>query len=258
MAAITTSEGKTGNNLIDALRPRERELLVSRLQTWSGAVGRTIQTPGSPVEWAYFPIGKAMASYRITFSDGREVETALIGREGAVGGIVSRGHLPAFALAVVLFGGTFARISLSELEALKAKEPAIESLFNRYADCLLAQVFQASACNASHTLQQRAARWLVAACERTGSDELTLTQEQLAGMLGVGRSYTTRVLGRFKAEGVVDMRRGHLTVLDHDSLAAMSCYCNDVIRSHFNTVLKGVYPETEPENGKAYGLTTAP
>lgn len=243
MAAISTFEGKTGNNLIDALRPREWELLVSHLQAWAGEVGRAMQTPGSRVEWAYFPIGKAMASYRVTFSDGGEVETALIGREGAIGGIVSRGHLPAFALAVVLFGGTFARISLNDLDALKAAEPAIESLFNRYADCLLAQVFQASACNASHSILQRAARWLVAASERTGSDELTLTQDQLAGMLGVGRSYTTRVIGRFKAEGVVDTQRGRLTVRDHDHLAAMACNCNDVVRGHFNTVLKGVYPE---------------
>lgn len=243
MAVISTFEGKTGNNLVDALRPRERELLVSHLQSWPGEVGRTLQTPGSRVEWAYFPIGKAMVSYRVTFGDGREVETALIGREGAVGGIVSQGHLPAFALAVVLFGGTFARISLTDLEAIKAREPAIDSLFNRYADCLLAQVFQASACNAAHSIQQRAARWLVAASERTGSDELTLTQDQLAGLLGVGRSYTTRVIGRFKAEGVVDTQRGRLTVVDHAHLAAMACDCNDVVRSHFNTVLKGVYPD---------------
>ena len=243
MAAISTFEGKTGNNLIDALRPRERERLVSLLQPWAGEVGRTLQTPGNRVEWAYFPIGKAMASYRVTFGDGREVETALIGREGAVGGIVSRGHLPAFALAMVLFGGTFARISLGDLEALKAEEPTIDSLFNRYADCLLAQVFQASACNAAHTIQQRAARWLVAASERTGSDELTLTQDQLAGLLGVGRSYTTRVIGRFKAEGVVDTQRGRLTVLDHDHLGKMACACNEVVRGHFDMVLKGVYPE---------------
>lgn len=243
MAAISTFEGKTGNNLIDALRPREWERLVSHLQSWPGEVGRTLQTPGGRVEWAYFPIGKAMASYRVTFSDGREVETALIGREGAVGGIVSRGHLPAFALAVVLFGGTFARISLNDLEALKAEEPAIDSLFNRYADCLLAQVFQASACNAAHSIQQRAARWLVAASERTGSDELTLTQDQLAGLLGVGRSYTTRVIGRFKSEGVVDPQRGRLTVVDHGRLTSMACDCNDVVRGHFNMVLKGVYPD---------------
>ncbi|MBS1183494.1 MAG: putative transcriptional regulator, Crp/Fnr family [Proteobacteria bacterium] len=243
MAVIATVEGRTGNNLIDSLRPREWDLLVPHLQTWTGSVGRAIQTPGSRVEWAYFPLGKAMASYRVTFGDGREVETALIGREGAVGGIVSRGHLPAFALAMVLFGGTFARISLNQLETLKAEEPAIDSLFNRYADCLLAQVFQASACNASHTIRQRAARWLVAACERTGSDELTLTQEQLAGLLGVGRSYTTRVIGGFKAEGVVDTQRGRLTIRDHDSLAAIACDCNRIVRSHFDAVLRGVYPD---------------
>lgn len=243
MANLVDRDGRTGNNLIDSLRPTERTLLASKLNSWHGDVGKVIHSPGQSVEWAYFPLDRAMVSYRVTFDDGREVETALIGREGAVGGIVSRGHLPAFALAVVQFDGCFGRISLTELEALKTREPRIAELFNRYADCLVAQIFQAGACNASHTIEQRAAKWLIAACERTGSDELSLTQDQLAGLLGVGRSYTTRVIGRFKAEGVVETRRGRLTVRDRDRLAAAACDCDHAVRRHFETVLRGVYPD---------------
>ncbi|NLH80080.1 MAG: Crp/Fnr family transcriptional regulator [Phyllobacteriaceae bacterium] len=243
MANLVDRDGRTGNNLIDSLRPTERALLASKLTSWHGDVGKVIHSPGQSVEWAYFPLDRAMVSYRVGFDDGREVETALIGREGAVGGIVSRGHLPAFALAVVQFDGCFGRISLSELEALKTREPRIAALFNRYADCLVAQIFQAGACNASHTIEQRAAKWLIAACDRTGSDELSLTQDQLAGLLGVGRSYTTRVIGRFKAEGVVETRRGRLTVRDRDRLAAAACDCDHAVRRHFEMVLRGVYPD---------------
>lgn len=243
MTAIAKADGSIGNNLIDSLRPRERALLVGRLHLWCGAVGKVVQTPGDRVEWAYFPLDRAMVSYRVTFSDGREVETALIGREGAIGGIVSRGHLPAFALAVVQFEGCFGRIPLNDLEALKAQEPRIDALFNRYADCLVAQIFQAGACNASHTIEQRAAKWLAAACDRTGSDELTLTQDQLAGLLGIGRSYTSRILGRFKAEEIVETRRGRVRVRDRDGLIAAACDCDAAVRRHFEIVLKGVYPD---------------
>lgn len=243
MANIVDRDGRTGNDLIDSLRPAERALLTARLGAWHGGVGKIVHAPGQPVEWACFPLDRAMVSYRVTFDDGREVETALIGREGAVGGIVSRGHLPAFALAVVQFEGSFARLSLNDLEALKAREPRIAALFNRYADCLLAQIFQAGACNASHTIEQRAAKWLIAACDRTGSDDLSLTQDQLAGLLGVGRSYTTRVLGRFRADGIVETRRGRLRVRDRDRLATAACDCDHAVRRHFETVLSGVYPD---------------
>lgn len=243
MASIGDRDGRTGNNLLDSLRPAERSLVAARLSPWHGELGKVIHAPGQSVEWAYFPLDRSMASYRIGFDDGREVETALIGREGAVGGIVSRGHLPAFALAVVQFEGSFGRMPLSDLEALKTAEPRIAALFNRYADCLVAQIFQAGACNASHSIEQRAAKWLIAACERTGSDELSLTQDQLAGLLGVGRSYTTRVIGRFKAEGVVETRRGRLTVRDRDRLAGAACDCDHAVRRHFETVLRGVYPD---------------
>lgn len=244
MGPISRADGLTGNNLIDSLRPAERNLLVSRLHLWCGAPGKIIYSPGDRVDWAYFPFDRAMVSYRVTFADGREVETALIGREGAVGGIVSRGHLPAFALAVVQFDGCFGRIPLTELEALKAAEPRVDALFHRYADCLLAQIFQAGACNASHSIEQRAAKWLIAACERIGSDALAMTQDQLAGLLGVGRSYTSRVIGRFKAEEIVETRRGRLNVRDRTRLAAVACDCDAAVRNHFERVLEGVYPES--------------
>lgn len=238
-----TSDHRSGNNLVDSLRPSERRLLTDRLQSWQGRIGQVMLERGSTVEWAYFPIAHAMASYRIALDDGREVETALVGREGAIGGIVSHGRLPAYAVAVVQFEGRFGRMPLSELETLKAAEPRIAQLFNRYADCLVAQIFQATACNASHSIERRTARWLISATCRTGSDDLTLTQDQLALLLGVGRSYVSRVIGRFKAEEIVATGRGRLRVTDPTALAAIACECDEAVRRHFDEVLEGVYPD---------------
>jgi CRP-like cAMP-binding protein len=235
--------GALGSNLLRKLRAADLEILRPALQDWpDGERGAMLYRPGDTVEHAYFPCGPALVSFKVTLHDGREVETALVGREGAVGGIVSQGHLPAFARAEVQFPGPFLRLGLAELDRAKARSPAIARLFARYADCLMAQVFQGVACNAVHTIEQRAAKWLVAAIDRTGDDRVPLTQEQLGRMLGVGRSYVARVLRALKAAGVVETRRGGLRVRDLGALQARSCECHAAVRQHFDEVLKGVYP----------------
>jgi len=134
----------------------------------------------------------------------RDIE---VGREGAVGGIVSHGHLPAYTRMIVKFGGGFVCLKVADLEAAKAKSVPLRHYFARYADCLLAQVFQATACNAIHSTEQRAAKWIIAATERTGDDVVPFTHEELAAMLGAGRSHTTRVLQGFRARGMIETRR---------------------------------------------------
>ena len=189
-----------------------------------------------------------MASYLIHNEDGREVETVLVGREGAVGGIVSMGHLPAYCRIVVKYGGPFVRLRVAQLEAAKEKSPSLRHLFARYADCLLAQIFQSTACNAIHSIEQRAAKWIVAAIERTGDHIVPLTHEQLAMMLGAGRSHTTRVLNNFRAKGILETRRGSLIVQDRTALKAHCCPCHESVKSHFEQVLSGIYPNGGPEH----------
>ena len=239
------------NNLLRALRAEDAELLRPLATPWWGHYGDVLFEPGSIVRQVYFPCGPSLVSYLVVFSDGRAVETALIGREGAVGGIVSQGRLPAYSRAEVYFPGPFLRIELSRLEDAKMRSLTLRHLFARYADCLMAQVYQAVACNAVHTIEQRAAKWLVAAIERIGTTELPLVQEQLAAMMGVGRSYLSRVLGSFRKQGVLSTRRGRLAVTDFERLKAIACECNDCVRRHFDQVLKGVYPDDEiTEAGK--------
>lgn len=238
-------EKGASNNLLRALRAEDAAVLAPITSQWEGACGDVLHQPGEAVRYVYFPCGPSMISYLVVFPDGRAIETALIGREGAAGGIVSQGRLPAYAKAEVQFPGPFLRIELSKLEEAKLRSLTLRHLFARYADCLMAQVFQAVACNAAHTIEQRAAKWLIAAMERTGTTRIPLTQEQLANMLGVGRSYITRVLARFKQQGVITTGRGGLVVDDLEQLKSISCQCNDCVRRHFDDVLRGVYPRLE-------------
>jgi hypothetical protein len=232
----------SGNNLLRALRAQDAAILNPFLEPWIGARGQVIYEPGDPVRTVYFPCGPSLISYLVVLQNGTAVETALIGREGAVGGIVSRGRLPAFARAEVQFPGPFMRMQVTDLEEAKKQSPTLDNLFARYADCLAAQVFQAGACNAAHSIEQRTAKWLVSAVERTGGPDIPLTQEQLAVMLAVGRSYISRVLRAFKQRGILETRRGSLCIRDFDRLNQLACECNDSVRAHFDEVLRDVYP----------------
>lgn len=230
------------NNLLRALRPADLALLEPHLEPVLLGGGQVLFEAGDEVLAAHFPCGEALVAFQVVMEDGAAVEAALVGREGAVGGIVSQGRLPAFSRAVVRGAGPFLRISSVKLEAAKNRSPALGHAFTRYADCMLAQVFQSVACNAAHGLEARLAKWLLASRERTGRDEVPVTQEQLAGMLGAGRSYVSRVLGELRGRGVVATRRGRLVIEDPQALSRVSCRCQDQVRRHFEEVLAGVYP----------------
>jgi len=165
-------------------------------------------------------------------------------------GIVSQGRLPSCSRAEVLHDGPVLRMDVEQLEGAKMKSLSIRHLFARYADCLMAQVFQSVACNAVHSIEQRAAKWLISAMERTSDARVSLTQQQVADMLGVGRSYVSRVIQSLKARNLIETHRGSLTVADPDGLRALACGCHDSVRRHFEEVLKGVYPD-EPIKASA-------
>jgi hypothetical protein len=233
------------NNLLRALRPSDYALIATALDVTDYPARHLLYNPGDHVGTVYFPCGPSLVSYLVTSEDGRDVETMLVGREGAVGGIVSRGNLPAYTRMIVQFSGPFALLRLDHLELAKSKSASLSGLFARYADCMLAQIVQAAACNATHAIEQRTAKWIVSAMERTGDVVVPLTQEQLAAMLGVGRSYASRVIQSFRRDGILKTRRGSLVVTNAAALAAKSCLCNEQVKGHFEAVLSGVYPTDE-------------
>jgi len=233
----------SGSNLLDALNPEDRLLLGQVMEEVEYRAGHILYEPGDDVRHAYFPRRFAVTSFHVIMPDGSAVETAIVGREGAVGGIVSHGRLPAFARSCVMHHGPFYKISLAELERVKQQSIHLRYLLARYADCLLAQVFQSVACNAVHTIEQRAAKWLLIAMDRTGRNEVSMTQDQLGSLLGVGRTYVSRVIRRLKESGTVSVRRGGVIVHNREGLSAKSCDCEKLVEAHFRTVLHNVYPE---------------
>lgn len=231
-----------GNELLGALKEEDRALILPHLDEIHLKTGHIIHEPGVIVQHAYFPRHNALVAYLVPMADGESIEISMTGREGAVGGIVSHGQLPAFARCCVHHGGEFLRMPVATLEEIKSQSRTIRALFTRYADCMLAQLFQSIACNARHTIEQRAARWLCTAVNRTGNLEVSLTQAQLGGFLGVGRSYVTRIIARLKAEGIVGTKRGAIVVLKPRRLRELSCDCSAAIADHFSAVMRGVYP----------------
>jgi hypothetical protein len=237
------------NNLLRRLSAADFALIAPNLASEQAKANDLLYNPGDDVETVHFPCGPSLVSYMVANEDGRDVETILIGREGAVGGIVSQGYLPAYTRIVVKFAGPFMRLNVGKLDAAKAKSATLRNIFARYADCMLAQIFQSTACNAIHSIEQRTAKWIISAMERAdGNDVVPLTHEQLATLLGVGRSYTSRVIQTFKAEGVLETRRGSILVRNPAALRVRACLCNEAVKSHFEEVLRGVYPNPEKDN----------
>jgi DNA-binding transcriptional regulator YhcF (GntR family) len=241
---------RPNNNLLRRLSAGDFALIAPHLTQEQADASALLYNPGDDVDTVHFPCGASLASYLVANEDGRDVEAILVGREGAVGGIVSLGYLPAYTRITVKFGGPFARLPIGKLDVAKTASASLRNVFARYADCMLAQMFQSTACNAIHSIEQRTAKWIISAMERANGDNIVpLTHEQLATLLGVGRSYASRVIQIFKAEGILETRRGSILVLDREALQKRACLCNETVKNHFEEVLRGVYPVEAANTG---------
>ena len=238
-ATNATGAGKEpfdGNLLLSTFDPDARALIEPSGEVIEMTPGELVLTRGEQVLSSLFPLGETMISMAVELSGGRTVEVASVGREGAVGGIVSCGYAPAFSRAVCLVGGSALRVPMADLEQAKAQSDFIANLFCRYSDYLLAQVMQSVACHAFHSISERAARWLLHAQDRAG-DRIELTQEAFAGLLGVQRTTVNAVIKELSNEGLVTTGRGKLRVVDRAGLERRSCECYDRLAEHFGQVI---------------------
>lgn len=238
--AMAVADGLRSNRLLAALKPADCRLLEPFLQPVALRREAVLFEPGDDVHTTYFPCRHAMISLRLVTRAGEAVEVATIGREGAVGGVVSSGHKPAFGQAVVQIEGSAFKIPTDRLDRIKCDAPAMADLFARYADALLAQMMQSAACSALHPIDQRCARWLLSAHDRAGDHSFPLTQEALAGMLGVQRTTVTAVSKRLQDAGLIRYRRGAMEVLDREGLERAACECYAAVENHFRRLLPTV------------------
>jgi CRP-like cAMP-binding protein len=235
--AVHASEPAFIDNRLLATFPMElRQSLRDQVEIVQLVAGDLVLQRGTDVDSSLFPFGTTMISMIVDLGEGRSVEVASIGREGAVGGIVSCGHAPAFARAVAIVGGPAARLPMRVIEDAKARSGHLRNLFCRYSDYLLAQIMQSAACNSFHTIEQRAARWLLTAQDRAG-DRLELTQEAFAGLLGVQRTSINAAARVLIDEGLITTRRGSIAVLDRVGLEARACECHARVERFFGDVV---------------------
>jgi CRP-like cAMP-binding protein len=229
--------GRPKNELLQSLNATDFELLAPHFQWVELGANQVLHHAGDSMAAVHFPCGSALVSFAVPVEDDREVESLLVGREGAVGVRGGRGASPAYSRVVVKVGGALVRLPLRALEQAQQRSASLQEVFARYAACQFAQLLQTAACNAAHSIEQRAARWIIAAQESIGGDEIPLTHEQLAGMLGVSRSYASRVIQTFKARRILATRRGAILILDGPALLDSACACSGWVKRHFGEVL---------------------
>jgi CRP-like cAMP-binding protein len=239
-ANISTAKLWAGNALLAAMKPQDRALIEPDLEALETRRGDVLFEPGEDVVTTYFPLAGSMISLVLAMKDDRVIEVATIGQEGAVGGIVSAGHKPAFARMVVEIGGMTLHLPTDRLEDAQKKSHTLRDLFSRYADVLLAQTLQSVACNALHTIEERCSRWLLTTQDRVPTRDLPLTQEFLAELLGVQRTTVSAAAQALQRKGLIHYRRGQITIADRAGLEEAACECYAAVEKHFRAVLPGV------------------
>jgi CRP-like cAMP-binding protein len=233
---IQADEAFAGNRLLSTFSPEARALVEPHGELVELDSGAIVLVRGAQVRSSLFPVAPTMVTMSVELSGGRTIQVASVGREGAVGGIVSCGHAPAFSHAEVLVGGPAFRVPMKALEDAKNRSPFIANLFCRYSDYLLSQVMQSAACNAFHSILERAARWLLHAQDRAG-DRIELTQEAFAGLLGVQRTTVNAVVRQLQDEGLIAIGRGRIRVADRAGLKRHACECYQRLEDHFGAVI---------------------
>jgi CRP-like cAMP-binding protein len=237
---LSVADCWSGNLLLASLRPADRALLEPFIEAVALRRGEVLYEPGEDVVVTHFPCTGAMISLVLLTQDDRAIEVATVGLEGAVGGIVSAGHKPAFARSVVEIGGMALRIETERLEDAKKQSHSLRDLFSRYADVLLAQTLQSVACNALHTIEERCCRWLLATQDRVATRDLPVTQEFLAELLGVQRTTVSAAAQALQKRGLIQYRRGQITIADRAGLEEAACECYAAVEKHFRAVLPDV------------------
>lgn len=225
-----------GNRLLSTFSREARALIEPFGTMVELEPGEMILKRGEDVHSSIFPVDSTLITLVVDLGGGRSIEVASIGSRGAVGGIVSCGHAPAFSRAEVLVGGSAFRVSMQTLEDAKSRSPFISNLFCRYSDYLLATVMQSVACNAFHSITERAARWLLHVQSRSG-DRIELTQEALAGLLGVQRTTVNAVIQELSSEDLIATSRGIVRVLDSAGLKRRACECYGRLEDHYAAVI---------------------
>jgi CRP-like cAMP-binding protein len=232
---LVTSQARTENRILGALSPQEYERIAPQLETVSLKLSQVLFRPDDYLRYVYFPIN-AIVSLLTDLSDGSGMEVGLVGREGMVGISAILGGNET-KVATVQGEGTGLRMSAEKLREEFQRGGMLQSGLLRYTHALMAQISQSVVCNCRHEVEGRLARWLLMYHDRLDRDEFEMTHEFMANMLGVRRASVSGVAARLQERGLINYRRGHITILDRKGLESFACECYPVVQEKFEEFL---------------------
>jgi CRP-like cAMP-binding protein len=236
LAAEAIDEAYAGNRLLMTFPADLRSRIGDIADLVQFDEGAIVLDRGDNVSRSIFPLAQTTISLSAEVEANKTIEVTSIGREGAVGGIVSCGHAPAFCQARVVVPGPALTLPMEIVEDAKAHSGHLRNLFCRYSDYLLAQIMQSVACSNFHPIGARAARWLLTAQDRAGP-RLELTQEALARLLGVQRTTLNAVAQDLQERGLINIRRGAIEIVDRAGLLGATCGCYAAVEQFFGDMI---------------------
>src|SRR6186713_3197442 len=224
------------NHILDALPQLERERLFPHLKLTPMPLGMVLYESGAALRHIYFPTN-CIVSLLYGLQNGASAEIAVVGNEGAIGVSLFMGGETTPSRAVVQSAGYAYRLPGKRLKEEFNRHGEMLHILLRYTQSLLTQMFQTAVCNRHHSLEQQLCRWLLLSLDRLPTNELKMTQELIANMLGVRREGVTEAARKLQALEIIQYSRGKITVLDRPRLEAMSCECYAVVKKESDRLL---------------------
>ena len=234
------------NSLLAALSSSDLAELLPELEGVDLDLGESVYESGAKQNYLYFPTTAVISLLYVT-EDGSSTEIALAGREGAVGVALFMGGDSTPNRAVVQSAGKALRTRANVVRQQFRKGGAMQRILLRYTQALFAQMSQTAVCNRHHSLEQQLCRWLLLSLDRLDSDELKMTQQLIADMLGVRRAGVAAAASKLQKNSAIKYSRGKITVLNRDKLEACVCECYAVVNIEYDRLLHDV--SQPPENG---------
>jgi CRP-like cAMP-binding protein len=244
--AMTTFLNPRQNHLLAALPENEYRRLAPDLEAVQLEQGQVLYESGGRLQHMYFPT-TAIVALLYVLENGASAEIAVVGNEGLLGVSLFMGGDTTPSRAVVQNAGHAYRVPAALLKDEFNRAGPVLRLLLRYTQALITQMTQTAVCNRHHAIEQQLCRWLLLSLERLPGDELVMTQELIANMLGVRREGVTVAAGKLQRAGLIRYTRGHIQVLDRQGLEAAVCECYGVVKLEYDRLLSDI-PRGDPEH----------
>ncbi len=236
---MTSVHQPNQNHLLAALPAAELERLSEHLELVPMRLGEMLYEPGGQLQYAYFPT-TCIVSLHYVMESGASAEAAGVGNEGMLGISLFMGGNTTASSAVVQTAGHGYRLKRQVLKQEFDRAGLFQRLLLRYTQALMTQMSQTAVCNRHHSIEQQLCRWLLLTLDRLPSNELIMTQELVASMLGVRREGITEAAGKLQSAGFISYRRGHISVLNRAGLERHTCECYAVVKKELARLLTNV------------------